>query len=321
MLRLFNDNKPYVLFVLPFLLAGFYTYHFMVEGSGLSHPISMGLWGRLSLSEAVLPWWIGLGFLVHLVLIITLNFIFNEANFYERNNYLPSLLSMTLMVSTQGYFGFNALHLAFLGLLLCCHQMLKLDQNIRAEKYLFNAAFFYSLSVSFFPALIFGIPILYVLSFIFRPFSLREFSRIHCFFIRPLGCFHLCSCLSSLFSIRRVLARCEIYTTALRGKCFFVSSLDPLVIHSGRNPLRIIGKMEQLQQSSEKRTSIAPRNVMLIGISACLAVNIPFTLGLLALPMSMLFTLAFLDKRIRRGSSFLFYGLLVLIIVKILLKT
>jgi hypothetical protein len=60
---------------------------------------------------------------------------------------------------------------------------------------------------------------------------------------------------------------------------------------------------------------------MLIGISACLAINIPFTLGLLALPMSMLFTLAFLDKRIRRGPSFLFYGLLVLIIVKILLKT
>lgn len=316
MLRLFNDNKPYVLFVLPFLLAGFYAYHFMVEWQGLPQQISMGLWGRVPLSAQHLPWWVGIGFIAYLVNSITLNFIFNEANFYERNNYLPSLLSTAFMASLHGYFGFNALHFAFLGLMLCCHQLLKLDQNNRAEKHLFNAAFFYSISASFFPALIFGIPVLYFLGLIFRPFILREF------IVFLLGPFVV-----------------SFYVVAYRAYFQFGGfwqdvklTQQPFEANASSLILWILWAfilLVTLYTLSVKWNSFSNRARkelqlllgMLIGILTCLTVNIPFALGLLAIPMSMLFTLSFLDKRIRRVSSFLFYVLLVFIVVKFLLKS
>lgn len=316
MLRLFNDNKPYVLFVLPFLLAGFYAYHFMVEWQGMPQQISMGVWGRIPLSQVNLPWWIGIGFIAYLVNAITLNFIFNEANFYERNNYLPSLLSTTFMASLEGYFGFNALHLAFLGLMLCCHQLLKLDQNNRAEKYMFNAAFFYSIAASFFPALIFGIPVLYFLGLIFRPFILREF-------------------IVFLLGFLVVTFYVVAYRVYFQFGGFWQDvklTQQPFEAHTSSLILWVLWALilvVTLYTLSVKWNSFSNRARkelqlllgMLFGISACLAVNISFALGLLAFPVSTIFTLSFLDKRIRRVSSFLFYGLLIFIVVKFLLKT
>ncbi len=316
MLRLFNDNKPYVLFVLPFLLAGFYAYHFMVEWQGMPQQISMGLWGRIPISAQDLPWWIGIGFIAYLVNAITLNFIFNEANFYERNNYLPSLLSTTFMASLGGYFGFNALHLAFLGLMLCCHQLLKLDQNNRAEQHLFNAAFFYSIAASFFPALIFGIPVIYFLGLIFRPFILREFII---FLLGPLIVSFYVFAYRAYFQYGGFWQDVQLTHRPFDAPpgAYILWALLGFIL------LLIFYTLSVKWNGYSNRTRKELQLLlgMLIGISACLTVNISFALGLLAFPISMLFTLSFLDKRIQRVSTFLFYGLMVFIVVKFLLKT
>jgi hypothetical protein len=316
MLRLFNDNKPYVLFVLLFLMAGFYTYYFIVERSGLPHEISMGVWGRISLSEAALPYWIGAGFIIQFFNAVVLNFVFNEAHFYVRSNYLPSLMSTTLVASLQGYFGFHSLHLTLLGLLLCCHQLLKLDRNNRAEKYLFNAAFFYSISVGFFPALIFGIPVLYFLSFIFRPFDLREFIV---FLLGPLVVFIYVVAYRAYFQYGGIWQDVQLTHRPFDANIssYILWILLSIILLVSFYALSV--KWNSFSNRARKELQLLIG--MMIGVSACLYVNIPFTLGLLVLPISMIFTLSFLDKRIRSVSSFLYYGLLVFIVVKFLLKT
>lgn len=316
MLRFFNDNKPYILFVLPLLLGGFLACQFFLEGQNIPTDIPMGLWGNVALSQALIPYSLALGYVLQLVIAITINFIFNETNCHERNNYLPSLLSITLMAALPNYVAFNSLHMTILGLLFCLQQMLKLDQNNPGGKHLFNAAFFYSISTSFFPVLIFGIPILYVLGLIFRPFILRELSI---FLLGPILVSIYVFAFRAYFEVpyfwRDVYSMHErlVGNSSAYFLWTFILSMVLVTIYS------LSAKWNSFSNRARKELQLLLG--VLLGISLCLWVNIHFALGLLVLPLTMLFTLTFLDKRTKSWSSVISYGLWTFIFVKFLFKT
>lgn len=316
MLRLFNDNKPYVLFVLPFLLFGFYAFHFLVETQKIPELIAMGMWGNFKLNPGYIPYWIMAGFLLQLVISISVNFVFNEANFYERNNYLPSLISLLLMVGLQNFFGFSALPLSFLGVLLAVQQLLHLDQNSGAEKHLFNAAFSFSLSVSLFPPLIFGIPFLYLAGLIFRPFLLRD---LIIFSLGPVVIFVHLFAFRTYFEVphfwRNVSSMQESFRGNLTTYLFFglLTMMVCLIFYT------LSLKWNSFSNRARKELQLIMG--LLIGLTPFAWLNFTFAVGLMVLPIAMLFTLPFLFKRIQPWSNGVIYGMFVFIVVKFLLKT
>jgi len=314
MLRLFNDNKPYVLFILPLILGAYYAQHLLLEKTTTSREISMGLWGSFQLNPQTMVGWLILGFLLQLFAAIAINYVFNEANFHERNNYIPSLLSLTLSAAFMHFYSFNGIFLAMMGVLLAFNQLLQLDQNIAGGKSLFNASFFYCLAASIFPPLLLGLPLIYFLSLIFRPFFLRE-----------LGSFMLAILLVGfyLFSFRTYVELPGFWED-------FSSFFTPtnLSIHHGSflvfYLILMLLSIVALSYLWNSFTNRSKKEIQLL-IGYLFALNISFLFNLstaagIAMPILVhIGTFSFLHQKFRRISYVLTYAAIVFIFTKFLL--
>lgn len=176
MLKLFADNRPYVLFVLPLLLGLMYGLDYQF---GRTHPpsvLNFGTWGNVELT-ALNSLLIAkcIGFIANLSLAILLNFGFNNAEFADRNTYFPSFFFLLLVWSIPEMFFINGLHLAILGVILMTQQYLKLNQNNDGKLPVFNGTFFLGISATFIPSNWLILPLIYAAILIFRPLIFREF--------------------------------------------------------------------------------------------------------------------------------------------------
>lgn len=117
---------------------------------------------------------------------ILLNVIFNRNEFMERNSHLTPLLYITLMSFFHFFYFLEGLSFAQLFIVLTVFQLFKLNQNEDGRRIVFNAGFFFSVACTFYPVLFIGLPFLFWMVWVMRPFILRESALLVTGFIVPL---------------------------------------------------------------------------------------------------------------------------------------
>ena len=171
MIKWFLGNRPIVLLLLP-LIVGFFvlTEYFVNGGAGL--PKEVGLFGNIESVNVIL---------VLIFSIVVVSFIgiraarlFNTNGFSDKNTYITALLYVCTFAMFTTFFGISSATISTVFLLLMLIQLFRLQQNMEGKKQVFNAGIFYGLAICFTPKLLFLVPIIYALAITIRPFKLRE---------------------------------------------------------------------------------------------------------------------------------------------------
>ena len=183
-IRLFSGNRAGVLLLLPVFMA---VYLFMNSSTGYyiqDTTINFGLWGESVILNPLIS--TSLAVVVVFFNSFAINWIFNTNEFLERNNYMPSLLYMTLMSFYHSFYSIDGLLLSHTCLIGMLYFFFKLRQNEDSRANVFNGAFFAGLAATFHPPLIGFLPIIFVMVWGVRPFVAREFILIILGFGIPL---------------------------------------------------------------------------------------------------------------------------------------
>ena len=172
MLNLFRQNNPFVLAFIPvtvivlLLLNVFFPYH-LPESE-----VSFGFWGRIQggklLLNAILS-----GTVITLSAIV-INGLFNRNEFSDKNNFLPAILYVLYLSFFHSFYYIDGLVITQFFLILMVRQLFRLRQKDDGRKIVFNAGFLFGVACTFFPLLIFGLPFIFLIIWISRPFILRE---------------------------------------------------------------------------------------------------------------------------------------------------
>jgi hypothetical protein len=117
---------------------------------------------------------------------LLLNAAFNRNEFMERNSYLTPMLYITLMSFFHSFYYLEGLSLAQIFLVLTVFQLFRLSQNEDGRRTVFNAAFFFGIACTFYPVLFIGLPFLFWMVWVMRPFVLRESALLIMGFLVPL---------------------------------------------------------------------------------------------------------------------------------------
>lgn len=117
---------------------------------------------------------------------LLLNAVFNRNEFMERNSYLTPMLYITLMSFFHSFYYLEGLSIAQIFVVLTVFQLFKLNQNEDGRKIVFNAAFFFGIACTFYPVLFIGLPFLFWMVWVMRPFIFRESVLLVVGFIVPL---------------------------------------------------------------------------------------------------------------------------------------
>lgn len=172
MITLFFGNRSYALLFLPFLIGGFYFCNFITQYHPAPEAINLGFWGAFTSDY---NW--ALDILAPLLVFINailINTLFNRNEFMEKNNFLSSLLYVTFLSFFPSFYHLDGVGLATTLLIAALIQTFRLYQNEDGRRAVFNTAILFGTAATLFPVLLVGIPALFMLIWIIRPFVLRE---------------------------------------------------------------------------------------------------------------------------------------------------
>jgi hypothetical protein len=173
MIRLFAGNQSLVLILIPIIfglnliLFRYFPFSFLLENRGEN------LWGITFDS---------LGISVELILAMILvsanalgiNYVFNAHEFYDRNTYLPSFIYVLLACFFPFSVGVTDGLIGQSFFIASIYFLVHIRQNEEAKSLLFNAGFLTGLACTFQLAFVLLIPIMWVGVFSIRTFSFRE---------------------------------------------------------------------------------------------------------------------------------------------------
>ncbi len=173
MVRLFLGNRAGVLFLLPFVIGGYFALNNLTGYYLPEKTINLGLWGE---SVRVYPLMAAiLASVIIFINAISINWIYNSNEFLERNSYLSSLLYVILMSFYHSFYSVDGLLLAHTFLILTMAQFFKLNQHEDGRRNIFNGMFFAGIAATFHPPLMVIFPFLCFMFWVLRPFVFREF--------------------------------------------------------------------------------------------------------------------------------------------------
>lgn len=172
MITLFFGNRSYALLFLPFLIGGFWFCNYITNYHPAPEAINLGFWGSFEIGFN----WIFDILAPALVFInaILINTLFNRNEFMERNNFLSSMLYVCFQSFFPSFYHLDGVGLATTLLIVALIQLFRLYQNEDGRRAVFNAAILFGTATTLFPVLLVGIPVLFMLVWIIRPFVLRE---------------------------------------------------------------------------------------------------------------------------------------------------
>lgn len=311
-IKAFFGNRTFVLFLLPFFIAGYELLQNFFPCFFLKFDeVNLGFFGlyKENIYTSILS-----GIFVFLTAIV-LNNLFNRHEFREKNTYLPALIYVVLASFNDACYHLSGVVIASLLIALALVQIFKLNQNEDCRKEVFNAALLFGLSACFYPILFMLFPLLFIVIWVLRPFVLRESALMITGFILPViyagvWAYYMGYELDNkLFSPSGEVENRNVF--------MIVGGLISVLILTMIAPL-----IQKLNQSGIRLKKLF-RIIFFITIAFSLVfiVELLFMnkLGgsfLMVLPLSMLLTYAFGDKELRPFPSFIFYLIFILSVGK-----
>ena len=173
-IRFFKSNNASALLFLPLIAIAIWVFGFI-------HPIILPINHSMPLYELMagifvsIPW---LSTLIGLILVIgeafLLNFIVNENEVLEKQNYLPALFYIVFMSNNDAMLTLHPLLFGNLFILLALHKLLSSYRKDNAFSQAFDAGLLVSISTLFYCPFVVFLPLLGVALIIIRPFNWRE---------------------------------------------------------------------------------------------------------------------------------------------------
>ncbi len=318
MLRLFLDNRVWVLLLLPAILALYLISYFL----GYQAPF-----GQENPATQLLPYFANLSmahvlahFLMLLLNAVALNWVFNGREFLEKNTFIVSLNYLIFASFFQIWGQASWLFVAH----LCCILGLGLFFGVKpqqnSKKAAFNASFAFGLSVLFEPEFVVLLPLLLLMFLLLRGYFWRELLLIVIGFLLPI------SGIYSYYYLSRESIQINFfldlaYYNANWQDFTFIGLLSLVFIFS------LLGLRARLHKASlklKKQTQILTAFtffVFAIGVAAFFFSGQIGLLSLTILPFSFYFSYALLSSSLGISSHLFFYILFVFSLLKFILFT
>lgn len=183
-LSVFYSNRSYALLFIPFVVATFVVMNWYFPYHVPDETAHFGMW------DSFLPQTNIISQILAPALILTnaivLNVIFNRNDFLERNNYIVSILYVTLLSNFHSFYFLDGFAIAQFVFTFGLLYLFRLNQNEDARKFVFNGAFMFGVAATFYPLFFISLPILFWLIWVMRPFLLRESVLTLVGFVVPL---------------------------------------------------------------------------------------------------------------------------------------
>ena len=318
MLRLFLDNRVWVLLLLPAILALYLISYFL----GYQAPF-----GQEHLATQLLPYFANLSmahvlahFLMLLLNAVALNWVFNGREFLEKNTFIVSLNYLIFASFFHIWGQASWLFVAH----LCCIIGLGLFFGVKpqqnSKKAAFNASFAFGLSVLFEPEFVVLLPLLLLMFLLLRGYFWRELLLIIIGFVIPISGIYSYYYLSGE-SIQINFFPKLAYYNANWQDFTFIGLLSLVFIFS------LLGLRARLHKASlklKKQTQILTAFtffVFAIGVAAFFFSGQIGLLSLTILPFSFYFSYALLSSSLGISSHLFFYILFVFSLLKFILFT
>lgn len=170
--QIFYSNRSFALVFLPLLAVGYHVMNQWMGYHSLEDGVGFGFWGTVKAPAELLMSSIALAFV--LINAIFINVLFNRNEFMERNNFLASLLFVVLSSFFHSFYFVDGTSIAQMFLVFTLFQIMKLNQNQDGRKAVFNASFLFGVATTFYPILVLGVPFLFWMIWVLRPFVTRE---------------------------------------------------------------------------------------------------------------------------------------------------
>lgn len=313
-IRLFLDNRVWVLLLLPLVLS-LYLISFLFgfdDIYGLNKT-------TLSIVEPFLHQLPSAHILAHFLMLLinalALNWVFNSYEFLEKNTYIISLLyviftsffhnwgdpSWLFVAHLCGIFGFGVLF------------GIKPQQN--AKKQAFNAGFLFGLSLFFETSFVLLLPIFLILLLILRGVQIRELLLLTIGYLLPLGFY-----VSLYFITKGALPNLPLPVSSFyRPNWFETTCLAIIVALFGFSLLGLRARLGKASLRLKKQTQILTVFMFLcalLGFATLFFWGQPALLSLLVLPFSFYFAYALLSSSLGISSHLFFYIIFTFSILK-----
>lgn len=318
MLRLFLDNRVWVLLLLPAILALYLISYFLGYQAHF---------GQVNPPTQLLPYFANLSmahvlahFLMLLLNAVALNWVFNGREFLEKNTFIVSLNYLIFASFFHTWGQASWLFVAH----LCCILGLGLFFGVKpqqnSKKAAFNASFAFGLSVLFEPEFIVLLPLLLLMFLVLRGYFWRELLLIVIGFLLPIAGVFSYYYLSGESIQINFFAEFTYYNANWQDLTF-IGLLALVLIFS------LLGLRARLHKASlklKKQTQILTVFtffVFAIGIAAFFLSGQIGLLSLTILPFSFYFSYALLSSSLGISSHLFFYILFAFSLLKFILFT
>jgi hypothetical protein len=318
MLRLFLDNRVWVLLLLPVILALYLFSYF------LGYPAPFG---RLNHNTQLLSYLANLSmahvfahFLMLLLNAITLNWVFNSREFLEKNTFIVSLNYLIFASFFHTWGAPSWLFVAHLFCILGIGLFFGVKPQMNSKKQAFNASFVFGISVLFAPDYIVLLPVLLLMFTVIRGFYFREILLIIIGFLMPIvgviSYYYLSKQdlnLAFLPKLTRYSANWQEYLQIGIFLVIFIFSM-----------LGLRARLLKASLKLKKQTQILTLFsffIFLLGLGAFFLAGQISLLSLVILPFSFYFSYALLSSSLGISSHLFFYILFIFSLLKFILFT
>lgn len=316
-LRPFLSNRPLVLLLLIPIIVGFQLlnahFHFHV----LIDVVDLGLWGK---TDILSSWWTSIvASVIMIANAIQLNFLFNQHEFLDKNNYGPSLFYVVLMSFSHSFYQVDAVLICHLFLLQSLRLLFQLKNNEINRTSSFNSAFFIGLSASFLPPSAALILPFWFSAWALHPFSFRQWLLMIIGFLIPIANGLTYWWISGHTISTRILR----HSSLIKYKdVFFYGTTAAIVILF---LLSIIGIQIRVRVSNIRFKKLNRALIwilvgtLLLGVAEMIIYQQSEWISMLFVPLSFFFTFAFIHRIWQRVASIFFYLTLIIAVAKFFL--
>ncbi|WP_341904037.1 hypothetical protein [Fluviicola taffensis] len=316
-LRPFLSNRPLVLLLLVPIIVGFQLLNAQFHFHTLIEHVDLGLWGK---TDFLSSWWTSI-FASAIVMInaIQLNFLFNQHEFLDKNNYGPSLFYVVLMSFSHSFYQVDAVLICHLFLLQSVRLLFQLKSNETNFTSAFNSAFFIGLSASFLPPSAALIIPFWFSAWALHPFSFRQWLLMIIGFLIPIGNGLTYWWISGHTISTRILRHSSLIKYE---DVFFYGTTATIVILF---LLSIIGIQIRVRVSNIRFKKLNRALVwilvgtLLLGVAEIIIYQQSEWVSMLFIPLSFFFTFAFIHRIWQKVASIFFYLTLIIAVAKFFL--